>query len=348
MAADANYRGETWKISAADLEGRDDGTVAIRVKPVPGKADRRAVRVQADYPSDPQQPRERTRKRALQSMIRTSNMKPSRHAFTLVELLVVIAIIGILIGMMFPAVGAMHEAARRTTCQGRMARLGLALQRYEAAYGTLPAGTTDPKGPVHNVPKGNQISWTVHLLPYLDEAGTLKHIDLAAGAYAEKNAPVRKLHIAAFACPSQVPVATAALPASSYAGCHHDVEQPIADDNHGVLFLNSHIAERDVTDGVEHTIYVGEKRVDEGDLGWMSGTRATLRNAGTPINQTPTDPPPTDLYVGGFGSHHPSGASFLFGDRAVKFINQDIDKDILQQLANRADGRLLTGGPTRE
>ncbi len=55
LAADANYRGETWKISAADLEGRDDATVAIRVKLVPGKADRRAVRVQADYPSDPQQ-----------------------------------------------------------------------------------------------------------------------------------------------------------------------------------------------------------------------------------------------------------------------------------------------------
>ena len=56
-----------------------------------------------------------------------------------------------------------------------------------------------------------------------------------------------------------------------------------------MLFLNSHVSERDVTDGPEHTIYVGEKRVDEGDLGWMSGTRATLRNAGTPINQTPTE-----------------------------------------------------------
>ncbi len=274
-------------------------------------------------------------------------MKPTRNAFTLVEFLVVIAIIGILIGMMFPAVGAMREASRRTTCQGRMARLGIALQRHEAAYGTLPAGTTDPQGPVHNVAKGIQISWTLPLLPYLDEAATLKHIDLAAGAYAEKNAPVRRLHLAAFACPSQVPVATAA-PASSYAGCHHDAEQPIDENNHGVLFLNSHVSERDVTDGVENTIYVGEKRVDEGDLGWMSGTRATLRNAGTPINQTPTDPPPTDLYVGGFGSHHPSGAGFLFGDCAVKFVNQDVDMETLRQLANRADGKLLTGGPTRE
>lgn len=276
-------------------------------------------------------------------------MKLHRHAFTLVELLVVIAIIGILIGMMFPAVGAMRETARRTTCQARLARLGLALQKYEAAYGTLPAGTTDPKSPVHNAPKGIEISWTVHLLPYLDEAATLKHIDLDAGTYAGKNAPARKLNIAAFVCPSQVPVATVEAPASSYAGCHHDIEQPIADDNHGVLFLNSHISERDVTDGPEHTIYLGEKRVDAGDLGWMSGTRATLRNAGTPINQTPTEPPPkSDLYVGGFGSHHPSGAGFLFGDGAERFLNQEIDKEIYQRLAHRADGQLLTSGPTRE
>jgi hypothetical protein len=241
----------------------------------------------------------------------------------------------------------MHEAARRATCQSRMAQLGLALQKHELANGALPAGTTDPKSPIHNVPKGIQISWTVRLLPYLDEAGTLKHIDLAAGAYAEKNAPVRKLVIPAFVCPSQVPVATAAPP-SSYAGCHHDVEAPIADNNDGVLFLNSHISERDVTDGVQHTIYLGEKRVDEGDLGWMSGSRATLRNTGTPIDETPTEQPASDLYVGGFGSSHPSGAGFLFGDRAVRFVNKSIDPDIYRRLANRADGQLLTSGPTRE
>ena len=316
-------------------------------------------------------------------------MKPSRHAFTLVELLVVIAIIGILIGMMFPAVGAMREAARRATCQSRMAQIGLALQKHEAGFGSLPAGTTDPKNPIHNVPEGIQISWLVHLLPYLDEGNTFKQTDLAAGTYAVKNDPVRKLHIAAFVCPSQIPGTTVAAPASSYAGCHNDIERPIAEDNNGVLFLNSHISERDVTDGVEHTIYVGEKKFDEGDLGWMSGSRATLRNAGTPIDQTPTEPvvsqpiekpaaeappedinhpgpapaappepveievvttkfPPNDLYVGGFGSYHPAGAGFLFGDRAVKFLNLDIDKDIFKQLANRADGKLLKSGPTRE
>jgi prepilin-type N-terminal cleavage/methylation domain-containing protein len=277
-------------------------------------------------------------------------MKPRPAAFTLVELLVVIAIIGMLIAMMFPAVSAMREAERRTVCQNRMATLGLALQKYESGYGALPAGTTDAKGPIHNVDRGNHISWTVRLLPYLDEQGTFKHIDLAAGAYAKQNAEVRDMHIAAFACPSQARMAgpQSATPASSYAGCHHEVEAPIDVDNRGVLFLNSHIAERDVTDGVEHTIYVGEKLIDDGDLGWMSGTRATLRNTGTPIGKTSVEKPANDLYVGGFASDHPAGSNFLFGDRNVKFVNREIDQGILEQLGDRADGKLLKGGPTRE
>ena len=270
------------------------------------------------------------------------------HGFTLVELLVVMAIIGMMIGMMLPAVGAMREAARRATCQSRLARLGIALQKYEAGYGTLPPGTTEPKGPIHNVPQGIHLSWTVRLLPYLDEAGTFKNIDLAAGTYAEKNAPVRSLRIAAFACPSQASGLHTAIPASNYAGCHHDVEAPIAEDNHGVLFLNSRISERDVTDGVEHTIYLGEKRTGADDLGWMSGTRATLRNAGTPLDKTDEEKPASDLWVGGFGAYHPAGANFLFGDVAVRFISTAIEPEVYQQLAHRADGKLLKSGPTRE
>ncbi len=275
-------------------------------------------------------------------------MKSSRPGFTLVELLVVIAIIGILSGMLFPAVGAMQEASRRATCQNRLAQLGMALRKHEAGYGVLPPGSTDPKRPVHNVPQGIQLSWTVHLLPYLDEAATFKHIDLAAGAYAAQNAQVRDLLIASFVCPAQHSLPQAALPASNFAGCQHEVESPIDEDNHGVLFLNSRIAARDVTDGVQHTIYVGEKRTDVDDLGWMSGTRATLRNTGTPLDLTDEEEPANDLEVGGFGSSHPAGANFLFGDGAVRFVSRAIEQDIYQQLGHRADGKLLKSGPTRE
>ena len=55
LATAANYRGETWHISARELGGRDAATITIRVDDVPGKTDRRTVHVEADYPDDPSQ-----------------------------------------------------------------------------------------------------------------------------------------------------------------------------------------------------------------------------------------------------------------------------------------------------
>jgi len=147
------------------------------------------------------------------------------------------------------------------------------------------------------------------------------------------------------------PAARTSLPASSYAGCHHDVESPIDEKNTGVLFLNSAIGQRDVTDGVANTLYVAEKLTLPGDLGWMSGTRATLRNTGSPINAAdPADAGQavSDLTVGGFSAGHPAGCNMLFGDSAIRFVNQQIDPPVLQQLGSRADGKLVTEGPTRE
>ena len=60
---------------------------------------------------------------------------------------------------------------------------------------------------------------------------------------------------------------------NSYVGVHHDVEAPIAADNHGVLFLNSHVRYEDVTDGISLTLFVGETMHDGLGLGWASGTR---------------------------------------------------------------------------
>lgn len=275
-------------------------------------------------------------------------MNFSHKAFTRVELLVVIVIISILIALMFPVIGTLREAARRSTCQSRLLSLGKALQKCESSHGSLPPGSTNPTGPIHNVAQGIEMSWTVHLLPYLDDLDTFQHIDLAAGAYAEKNAQVRCLRIAAFLCPSEAVGPNNLMPPSNYAGCHNDAEAPIAEDNDGVLFLNSHISARDVTHGLQYTIYVGEKLTSVEDLGWMSGTRATLRNTGTPINATGEEQPPNDLYVGGFGSGHRGGANFLFGDVSLRFVSAKIDQQVYQQLGSRADSKLLTKGLKRE
>ena len=124
------------------------------------------------------------------------------------------------------------------------------------------------------------------------------------------------------------------------------------------MYLNSHVSQKDVTHGTSHTIYVGEKLSDEQDLGWMSGTRATLRNTGTPPVPASRradvpgggrpQPSADDLTVGGFESAHPGVCNFLFGDGRTTGINYNVDPEVFRQFGNRAGGRLLESGPTRD
>ncbi len=67
--------------------------------------------------------------------------KTRSHGFTLVELLVVITIIGMLMGLLFPAVHSVLESAREYDRLSQMRQIGKAAMTYEGTYGTLPATT---------------------------------------------------------------------------------------------------------------------------------------------------------------------------------------------------------------
>jgi prepilin-type N-terminal cleavage/methylation domain-containing protein/prepilin-type processing-associated H-X9-DG protein len=209
----------------------------------------------------------------------------SRHSsrgFTLVELLVVIAIIGILVALLLPAVQAAREGARRSMCANNLVQLIIAVQNYEDAVKAYPPGTIDAQGPITNVSRGYHHNWIEQILPHLELQNAYHHIDRSVGIYHRNNKRLRTLAVSSLLrCPSSVAPDRGL---TEYAAVHHDVESPIDSDNHGVFYLNSHIRRLDVSDGCSNTLFLGEKLPLAGDLGWLSGTRSTLRNTGTRIN----------------------------------------------------------------
>jgi prepilin-type N-terminal cleavage/methylation domain-containing protein/prepilin-type processing-associated H-X9-DG protein len=300
--------------------------------------------------------------------IRCASGSAPARAFTLIELLVVIAIIAVLVALLLPAVQSAREAARRAQCVNNLMQLALALQNYESSHEVLPPGVVNATGPIQDQPQGYHFGWLSQILPYMEARTIYNHFNFKLGLYETPNVTTRTTLVRSFLCPSDNGPGRGALgmAMNNYAGNHHDVEAAIAANNMGVLFLNSAIRIEDVSDGTSQTIYIGEKLNDGLGLGWASGTRASLRNTGSGINQpnvpVPPNAPPVNSgvgqpssaadgdaissadaqrFVGGYNSRHPGGANCAFGDGSVRFIKTSIAGGVLRLLGNRADGEFI-------
>ena len=137
----------------------------------------------------------------------------ARKGFTLVELLVVIAIIGILIGLLLPAVQQVREAARRISCANNLKQLGIANLNYESSYEHFPPGYVSHPTNDGSVPSGvfiDQLTWdaapgwgwSAHLLPYLEAGNLYDQLDLSVPIWDARHRAAIETKIPIMFCPS--------------------------------------------------------------------------------------------------------------------------------------------------
>lgn len=160
------------------------------------------------------------------------------RGFTLIELLVVIAIIGVLVGLLLPAVQQAREAARRASCSNNMRQHGLAMHTFENANTYFPAAcytkeaadTSEyPRAPKAN-PARKEHSWTAYVLTNLEQ-GNLPY-DFSKNWW--ENTVAAAAQPSVFKCPTAPPPAGGYGPQSASARDDDDTAAPDLDpDNFG-------------------------------------------------------------------------------------------------------------------
>ena len=181
-----------------------------------------------------------------------------RSAFTLVELLVVIAIIGILVGMLLPAVQAVREAARRSKCQNHLKQLGLAALNFESAQMAFPPGVVDDNDDLQDA---LHTGW-VFLLPYMEQNNVADQYDMNQSWSSPTNLPLAQLSIATLQCPSN-PTAfqqTGDIEGTKcdYAFSKGPTAALYAASPEGMFGINQQVKMGAITDGTSNTFSIGE------------------------------------------------------------------------------------------
>ena len=301
----------------------------------------------------------------------------SRRAFTLIELLVVIAIIGILIGLLLPAVQKVREAAARLQCKNNLKQIGLAFHSYHGANESLPSGFKS-KGMFVDDPNsyGPGWGWGAYLLPHLEQDNLYRQIDFTRDISDPVNAKPRATKLSVFRCPSDSPKGdTFLVPNGSgnpicdvafgnYVGMGGIYEvsgyPDTSNGSPGVLLRNSKFRFTDITDGTSNTLFVGERASKQSPMttwvGAVSGSVIqqtnnpalgvegpgilVLTNSGEIAEgRTPNNPLE---HVEDTNSRHPQGVNWLFGDGSVRSIQNSISPALWVAITTRAGGEALT------
>lgn len=272
---------------------------------------------------------------------------PVRAGFTLVEVVVSIAVIGVLAALLLPAVQRSREAARRAQCQNNLRQIGIALHAYHATYRVFPPGWINPMG----------WSWSTQILPELDQAALFGALQVTDGTMQPPDSGTElDVPLAAFVCPSDLGPERNPFYSSDFVTGYHKSNYPAVngDGNSiqqipglltGTFGANSRIGLKNLLDGSSSTAIVGERRLTDLYRGaiWMRSTNqfgtfimssAAVGTIGSTVTINSYD-----ARIIGFGSAHPGGGHFLFGDGAVTFVSDAIDPYVGRRIANRNDGQ---------
>lgn len=298
-----------------------------------------------------------------------------RTGFTLVELLVVIAIIGVLMGLLLPAVQMARNSARRTQCLNNLKQIGLAVHNFHDTRKFIPPSR----------PADGYLSWHVFIMPYLELGNLSDRLDWRM-PYADQDPAALQVGVPVYVCPSRRPAGdlsafeTKNEPigiCGDYAGnagavlgtdgfsinfgfqtetngvfnSGYPKSNPIVN---GILQkYRGRYAFADIRDGLSNTIFVGEKSVhiqkmnEPGGLGdgcIYNGDQpgAAMRVGGRLFGITRNNYPEPPQTWTTFGSFHPTICNFLMGDGSVRGLPNQIDENVYGFLCNREDGQAFT------
>lgn len=297
--------------------------------------------------------------------------KKKRSGFTLVELLVVIAIVGILIGMLLPAVQQVREAARRVSCANNSRQQGLAIMNYESAFKTLPPGWVTGNPLVANSEPG--WGWSAYILPFMEQNNLYDQIDFSRAIDDEFHEHTIENVVPSYQCPSEVDDEVVNL-AEHIEHDHDDHDLRVSDDHdhdhdgdelwvgrsnysgvfgsseiedspfwgNGLFHANSRIKMGDITDGTSNTLMIGERINLLGKVSWVGMCPEVdepfARIVGAACH-APNDP---GGHFDDFRSYHPQGINVTLGDGSTHFVSQSINEVVFQQLATRSGAEVVT------
>ncbi len=250
--------------------------------------------------------------------------------FSLVELLVAITIIGLLAGLLLPAIQSSRESARRMTCLNNLHQIGIGMLAFHDVHKHFPKGGVemrmlcDADGNLL-YPFGVQLAWSAYILPYVELNSLAKRIDFHKGFDSPENAAAAAEILALYLCPSHARSSylIAGRGACDYGGIYGSRIYGSNDPPNGVMLYTRYVRINDIIDGATHTMMISEDSWSP-DMQWINGLN--VFDVSAAINTAKEN----DLH-----SKHPGGVNGLMADGNARFISQNIELSTLSAICTR-------------